>query len=259
MATKKKNKIEKNISDEVFKEAVDDFDRFEDFVQTNLNKIVIGSVIIVIALIIGYVVYMQIENAKNEASVALTSAKTIEELNAAIKKYPDSVTDEAAKLNLGTQYFNDAKYNEALKTYQELGASAQPGEVKNRARLNEAYTMEAMKDQEKAADKFAMIALDATAPEYIRNEANYSAARLFVALKKPERAKSCLKAINSEDPNDFWASQAQRLLQRVDTNEIAMVTKPVVIKAPAETAKPVKEKMPTAKKAAPEATKKSDK
>lgn len=238
MAAKKKIKQEQNISDEVFKEAVDDFDRFEDFFQTNFNKIITASVIIVVALIVGFIVYTQIKSAKNEASVALTSAKTITELNEALKKYPDSVTDDAAKLNLGTEYFKDGKYQDALATYQSLAISAQPGEIKNRSKLNEAYTLEAMKDPAQAAEKFAMIAVDATAPEFIRNEANYSAARIFVALEKPERAKSCLKSINSENPNDFWASQAKRLLQRVDAKDPE--PKATQVKESVETAKPAK-------------------
>lgn len=240
MPGKKKIKKEQNINDAVFKDTVDDFDRFEDFVQANLNKIVAAAIIIVIVLIIGYVVYSQVEDAKNEASIALTSAKTIEELNTAIKKYPNSITDEPAQLNLGTQYFKEGKYKEALEAYQKLGTTAKPGDVKNRARLNEAYTLEAMNEAGKAADKFAMIALDATSPEYIRNEANYSAARIFISLQKPERAKSSLKAIKSDNPNDFWSSQAKRLMQRVDAKDVAaIIAKPVVITTPAKPIKPI--------------------
>jgi len=219
MSVKKKKKKEQNINDAIFKDAVDDFDRFEDFVSNNLNKIVVVAVIIVVVLIVGYIVYTEIQKKQNKASVALTSAKTITELKEAIKKYPDSVTSKSAKLNLGTQYFKEGKYKEALENYQKLAATALPGEIKNRARLNEAYTLEAMKEPEKAADKFIMIALDATSQTYIRNEANYSAGRIFISLQKPERAEACLKAIKTENQNDFWSSQAKRLLQRVNAKD----------------------------------------
>ena len=236
---KKKAIKEQNIDDAVFKDAVDDFDRFEDFFSTNLKKILIASIVIVVVLIAGYMIYTQIEEAKNKASVALTSAKTIEELNNAIKKYPDSITDDAAKLNLATLYFNDEKFQKALDAYQALAISAQPGNVRNRARLNEAYTLEVMKKTEESADKFAMIALDVNLPEYIRNEANYSAARIFVSINKPERAKGCLKSIKLDNLRDFWASQAKRLLQRVDAKDIVVATStPVVITASPEGVKP---------------------
>ena len=226
MPAKKKKKIEKNISDEVFKGTVDDFDRFEDFVSTNLYKIVVGAVVLVIGLIIGFIVYTQVKEANNEASVALSSAKTIKELNAAIKKYPNSKTDGAAKLNLGTLYFNDGKYQEALETYRALANSAPSGDIKGRAKLNTAYTLEAMKKPEQAAEKFSDIGLDASSPQYIRNEVNYSAGRIFVASSKPSRATSCLKAIKSDTPRDFWAEQAKRLLQRVTAKDPVPEEKP---------------------------------
>ena len=213
-AKKKSKKPEKNISDEVFKEAVDDFDRFEDFVSTNLKQIVWGAGIVVAGLIIGLVVYDQLQNAENKACIALSSAEDTKNLAEAIKKYPDSKGVGAAKLTLGSLYFKDGKYQQALAVYQNLAETAEPGDIKSRAMLNMAYTLEAMKKPQEAAEKFAEIGLDSNSPEYIRNEANYSAGRIFYALNKTSRASSCLKSVKAE-PGTFWESQSSRMLQRI--------------------------------------------
>lgn len=213
-AKKKSKKPEKNINDEVFKEAVDDFDRFEDFVSNNLKQIVWGAVVIVFGLIIGLVIYDQIQTAEKKACIALSSPDNTKELSEAIKKYPESKGVASAKMNLGTMYFKEGKYQQALAVFQDLSDKAEIGEIKSRAKLNTGYTLEAMDKQDQAAEKFAEVGLDSDSPEYIRNEANYSAGRLFAALNKPARAKSCLKSIKTKS-GGFWDSQAKRMLQRL--------------------------------------------
>ena len=120
---------------------------------------------------------------------------------------------------MGNLYFKDGKYQEAYDAYQKLADTTEPGDIKSRAQINAAYSLEALKKQDQAAEKFAEVGLDASSPEYIRNEANYSAGRLFVALNKPSRASSCLKSIKIDAPGSFWGSQAKRLLQRIDTKD----------------------------------------
>ena len=220
MKIKKKSKKEaKNINDAVFKDAVDDFDKFEDFFTNNLQKIVIGAIIAVVVLIIGYLVFIEIQDSKKEAAIALNAAKSIEELNSAIKKYPNSAADKTAQLNLATIYFKDGKFDDALKVYQSIARTSSPGDIKSRAHLNIAYTLESLNKAPEAAEKFATIGVNNSFPEYIRNEANYSAARIFIACKKNARAKEALKLIKSSNPGEFWVAQALRLKQRVDAND----------------------------------------
>lgn len=220
MKIKKKGKKEaKNINDAVFKDAVDDFDKFEDFFTTNLKNIIIGSIVAVVVLIVGYLIFIEVQESKKEAAIALNEAKSIEELNSAIKKYPNSAADKTAQLNLATIYFKDGKFEEALKVYQSIARTASPGDIKSRANLNIAYTLESLNKAPEAAEKFATIGVNNSFPEYIRNEANYSAARIFIACKKNARAKDALKLIKSNNPGDFWASQALRLKQRLNADD----------------------------------------
>ena len=209
------DKVKQKQQDQVIKGAVDDFDRFEDFVSTNLKNIIISFVVIAIILVIGAVAFILISKEKMRVSGELTSAKTVEQLKAAIEKYGDNDSVFPARLRLGTLYFNEGKYKEAQTIYAYLGDKAPVGEVKNRARLNEAYTMEALNMPNEAADKFANIGKDLAVPEYIRDEANFSAGRIYLAETKPEKAKGCLKSIDF-NKSGFWAAQGEKLLQRIN-------------------------------------------
>ena len=220
MANKQKiDKDKQKQHDKAFKDAVDDFDRFEDFFSTNLKQILIGFCVLSVAIVIAAIAYTKITKAQLKVSGKLTAAKTVEELKKEIAEYSSNDSVYPARMRLATLYFNDGKYEEALTEYTGLGADAPPGEIKNRARLNEAYTLEALKRGKEAAEKFAAIGEtigeDVKVPEYIRNEANFSAGRIYLAEKQPEKAKQCLKAINFDAPG-LWASQGEKLLQRID-------------------------------------------
>jgi hypothetical protein len=209
------DKAKQKHQDEVFKNAVDDFDRFEDFFSTNLKSIIISFAVLAIIIAIGAVAYTKYEQATLKISSELTAAKTIDELKAVISKYPDNKSLFSAQLKLGTLYFNEGNFKEALATYSSVASAAPKGEVKNQASLNSAYTLEALKKEDEAAKKFALIGSNTTLPEYIRNEANFSAARIYNANKQPEKAKQCLKAINFKKEG-LWAAQGEKLLQRIN-------------------------------------------
>ena len=209
------DKIKQKQQDEIFKSSVDDFDRFEDFFSHNLKSIIISFVVIAIVMAVGAVAYTKIKQAENKVASELTSAKTIAELKEVISKHQDNPAVYPARLRLGTLYFNDGKFQEALGVYSALAVSAPVGEVKNLAALNEAYTLEALKKNIEAADKFAMIGANPTLPEYIRDEANFSAGRIYNAEKKIKKAKNCLKSIDFKNAG-MWAAQGEKLLQRIN-------------------------------------------
>lgn len=202
--------------DAVIKNAVDDFDKFEDFVSVNLKNIIISFVIIAVLLVIGSVAYILIEKENMRVSAELTDAETVEELKAAIAKFKDNDSVYPAKLRLATLYFNQGKYEEAQSVYISLAVDAPAGEVRNRARLNQAYTLEALNKPIEAADKFAVIGEDRNkVPEYIRDEANFAAGRIYIAQNKPEKAKACLKLIDFKKAG-FFAAQGEKLFQRIN-------------------------------------------
>ncbi len=209
------DKAKQKQQNEVFKNSVDDFDRFEDFFSTNLKTIIKTFIAVAIIVAIIAVVYTKIEQKKQKIATELTTAKTVDELKTVTSKYKDSIAVYPARLTLGTLYFNDGKFEEALEVYKKLAIDAPAGESKNRASLNVAYTLEAMNKPDEAADKFAMIGANPTLPEYIRGEANFSAGRIYNAAEQDTKAKNCLKLINFKNAG-MWAAQGEKLLQRIN-------------------------------------------
>ena len=214
-AKRKKNPVAKNIDDKVFKDAIDDFDRIDDFVTNNWNKIVVASCVIGLAVIIGYLVFSRVKDMEVKSFVALSSAETIEDLNRALSEHPGSKGAALARLTLGTMYFNEGEYEKALGTYRALNTVSASDDLAGRARLNIGYTLEAMGRHEEAAESFSGVGTDSRMPDYVRKEANYSGGRIYLSLGKLELAKGMLKSIKIGDRGDFWESQAERMLQRI--------------------------------------------
>ena len=206
----------KNIDDKIFKEAIDDFDRFEDLFQENLKKILSGAVLLIVVIIIALVSWNIIKQAKFKASAALAAAKTVDELNAAIAKYPSSNGVYMARLKLGTAYMEDKKFDEAKSEFEKLASDAPEVEMKGRALLNVAYAIAGMNKQQEAADKFAQIGEMDDMPGFIKDEANLEAGRVYFNLNNMDKAKKILNLVNAENPNKFWARQAKMIIQKID-------------------------------------------
>ncbi|MBN1864119.1 MAG: hypothetical protein JW808_04400 [Victivallales bacterium] len=211
--------VKRTIDDKVFKDAIDDFDRFDDFVTTNWNKIVVGAVLLTLASVVGYLVYVNIDQRDRAACAVLTSAETIDEINAALSEHPGNKGAALARLSLGTLYFNDEQYDMALEAYREVAGEGMFTDISGRARLNVGYTLEAMGRSDEAAEHFVSAGMDSALPEYVRKEANYSGGRIYLSLGKIELARSSLKAISIGDRGDFWESQAERMLQRMASKD----------------------------------------
>jgi predicted negative regulator of RcsB-dependent stress response len=208
----------KHINEKIFKDSVDDLDRFEDFFQSNLKKIITSAVLIVIIISIALIAWNIIKQAQFKADAALASATTIEELKTAIAKYPDSKGTTIAQLNLATAYFNKEKYSDAMSVLENLAGNAAEASIKGRALLNSAYCLSAMNKSKEAAEKLKLTGSDDSMPEYIRNEANLEAGRIYFNLNETEKAKAILNLINAENQNKFWAKRAKGILRSIDAN-----------------------------------------
>ena len=213
---KKKDAVQsKKLNDEIFKDAVDDFDRFEDFFETNLRRILAACAILVVLGSAAVALYWYVERKDRLEAASLIEADTPESIKSALSKYPDNIAADEAKMKLATLYFNKKDFAGALKLYENIARSAPVGELKNRAALNVAYTLEAMGKMEEAAEKFSSLANIPSMPRSGKDEASYSAARLFFHIGKTGRAKNALKAVALGKPG-FWNAQSEQLAKRLN-------------------------------------------
>lgn len=215
MAKNKKNADKAKILNNEIKGSVDDFDRFEDFVSTNLNLIIVACVVLALAGIATAFIFNHLERSEHTAAAALTEADTPESINAALSKYPSSQATSGARMRLATIFFNKKDFPKAMELYESVALKAPVGELKNRAAMNVAYTLEAMGKLDDSAEKFATLANNPSMSVDFKNEAGYSAARLFFQLGKNKRAKSALKSV-AFGKAGFWATQSKQLSRRLN-------------------------------------------
>ena len=215
MAKKRSDEEKAKILNNEIKGAVDDLDKFEDFVSTNLNMIIIACVILALAGIAAAFIFKHVERSEQIAASALTEADTPETINAAMLKYPSSQAISGARMRLATFSFNKKDFSKAIDLYKNVALKAPAGELKNRASMNVAYTLEAMGQLDEAAEKFAALANNPAMSVNFKNEAGYSAARLFFQLGKTKRAKSALKSV-AFGKSGFWAAQGKQLSRRLN-------------------------------------------
>jgi predicted negative regulator of RcsB-dependent stress response len=202
------------LNDEI-KGAVDDFDKFEGFFQENLNSIMFFCVLLACTGIVAAFIYNHIERSEHNAAATLTEADTPETINAALSKYPSSHAVTGARMRLATIMFKKKDFPKALELYKNVALNASVGELKNRAAMNVAYTLEAMGKLDDAAEKFSSLSNIPSMSVNFKNEAGYSAARLFLQLGKNERAKNSLKSVAFDKPG-FWAAQGKQLSRRLN-------------------------------------------
>lgn len=201
------------------KELFDDFERFEMFVHERWKWLVTGGVVIVLIVAFygaGTYWYKQLDN---KAVSALGSAKTEQELIQAIAQYPDHSATARARQRLIRMYTDEKKYDEALKAYEALLVSEISTETRWRCELDMAYVNELKGNVEAAAKEFDRIG-SSPVSEDIRSEANYSAGRLYLDLKKDAEADKCLKRVLSSPMTagtNLWQMQARYLLGKVKT------------------------------------------
>ncbi len=201
------------------KELFDDFERFEMFVHERWKWLVTGGVVIVLIVAcygIGTYWYKQMDS---KAISALGVAKTEQELVQAIAQYPNHPAAVRARQRLIRMYTDEKKYDEALKAYEDLLVSEISAETRWRCELDMAYVNELKGNTEAAAKAFDRIG-SAPVSEDVRSEANYSAGRLYLDLKKDTEADKCLKRVLSSPMTagtSLWQMQARYLLGKVKT------------------------------------------
>jgi len=208
---------EKNVD---MREVMDDFDRFEDFFETRWKLLIylcVAAVILVGVVSWGISAHRA---SRSRAAAALGGADTPEAIRAALAAHGGHPSAVYARLRLVRMLADADMHEEALKEVRAvIAARPKAPEALWQARLGEGYVLEMLGRDGEAADAFAAIGLDFELAEFVRDEGNVNAARLFLDLGQAERARTCLQAVNTAkgymDAGMFWSEQAKTLLKRL--------------------------------------------
>ncbi len=184
---------------------------FEKFFSTHWKNIIIFGCVIVLLIGVGMNVKTWLSAKDASAAGQISSAVTIEEIEAALKKYPNHKISDYTRLKLGKLYFESGELQKAILIFQELSKKARYKDIKAQAALNEACALEQMGKIDFAAEKYAEIGRTSNYPSEYRADANCSAARIFISIGKKNMAKSCLEMV---DPSKLEGGMTNPHYQR---------------------------------------------
>jgi len=158
-------------------------------------------------------------NRSAAAAEALTSAFAADELEAAVANYGSAPAGEALKLRLAKSYFDTERYEEALKTYEDLIADTKSaGPFSDVAVIGRAYSLEALGKYDEANAAFAeFAAAEENAKSYLKLTADLGAARTLALKGDRDGAVKALEALEkAQKADDFVAkSRVERMLDCV--------------------------------------------
>ena len=199
-------------------EALTDEERAGIFLSRHWKKLIAAAVLAVVAITAVFAVMKHRESARKAATAELAKANTVAEIEAAIAKNPDAPGVDAARFRLANQYENEKKYDKARQTLETLASATEDVANRSRAQLNAAYLFELEGKADDAVRKFSVLAQNTALPAAVRAEAAYSAARLYIDLKKPAEAKKVLDLLRvmknnpAEQPGTaLWLEKAAAL------------------------------------------------
>ncbi len=201
--------------DNIIEETYDEITQFEDFFVSHWPKILNVSVAVLILFAL-YMVFSSFSGKKElEASLEFTKAKTVQELQKAITANPANPAANFARLKMAKLLAGEKKYDDAIKVCREITPAPNTPETYWQAKLDEGYLLELSNKKEEAAEAFSKVGADIKFPASVRNEASFSAARIFLATGKKDRALAAAKSMDSSpDAGDFWIEQAKSLIRQ---------------------------------------------
>jgi hypothetical protein len=203
--------------DNIIEETYDEMAHFEDFFVSHWPKIVNVAFAVVILFAL-YLIFSSFGSKRQlEASLEFTKAKTVQELQKAIAANPSHPAANFARLKTAKLLADEKKYDDAIKVCREITPASNTPETYWQAKLDEGYLLELSNKKEEAAEAFSKIGTDVKFPFSVRNEASFSAARIFLSAGKKDRASAAVKSMDSSaGAGDFWAEQAKSLSQQIN-------------------------------------------
>ncbi len=190
----------------------EDIERLKEINEKH-GKTITTILTIILISIIGYKLYNGYRAKKSaEMSDALMSAKTVQDLETIVKKYKTLPSAAAVKLELAKSYYDEANYDMALKTYNELkekNAGQLPGIA---AELGIAYCLEARGQTKDALKQFETF-IKNNADSFLLPEAIMGKARCMDILAQTDEARQTLEDFIAANPDNNWVPQAEEMLK----------------------------------------------
>jgi TolA-binding protein len=172
-------------------------------------------VLIIVAVIIGKMVYSSYEEKKrlafqeaaNMAALPEKSAQAIGSFQAFLKKYGGSDLAPLARVSLGRLYFEQGQYDKAIEQYNEaLSGLKERPEIKPLAVLASAFSYEAKGAIPKALE--ALLSIKDDPANYLQEEVLFQLARIYRHSGELDKAKAAGEELKKKFPGSPYLTLA---------------------------------------------------
>lgn len=193
----------------------DEFRDLKDILRKHVNQIAVG-LCIALAVTVSVVLYRSRARAKvQQASHMLSSAHTIQDLEAITMQYPSSAVAPLAMMQLAKVYYNAGKYDMALDKYIEFGLKFPDHQMAAAAELGRIHCLEARGRLGEAYEGFTAFLADHP-DDFLTFQAVFGRARCLEQLGRYTEAKELYEGFIEAHPESSWTSRAEELLGSVN-------------------------------------------
>ena len=175
-----------------------------DWWRTNGSQFVVTLAVIAI-LSGGAFAFKQYRASRvSNANKELVRANTLEDLEALTAKYGSIQAGNAARLRLAKSYFDAARYEDALNTYDACLSKGAPKGFEEIARLGRAHALEGLNRLDEALAAYQAFAKE-SAGHFLEPQAQMGIARVYALQGKKDEAKKLLENLKAQKTdNSVW-------------------------------------------------------
>ncbi len=197
-----------------------DCNSFERWFIENVKTVAWACVAIIIAVAIVFTVIQVRKSAQAKAYATLASAATVEQIQDALKQYPNGAVAAEARVRLAKLYIQAKNNKGAIEQLNLVAANTEAlAFTRGRAILDAGYLYENDAKLKEALAQYEKAAADLQLPEDIRFEGYYAAGRIQLMQNDIAKARAAFKQVVNANIRTqgafFWSSQAQAALMRL--------------------------------------------
>jgi len=194
--------------------------------ETNKTQTFWGAgVLVVVALVVGYFVWRQGEQAKNAgealSSVMLAQATdpngrppTADSYLKVATEYPDSRAAARAVLLAASEFFVQGKYSDAKTQFDRFTREHRDSPLMGQALLGIASCLDAQGKTNEAITAYKDL-IDHHPGENVLPQARFALARLYEGQNQPEKARTLFEEVERDNPYGSLGSEAGMRLEEL--------------------------------------------
>jgi predicted negative regulator of RcsB-dependent stress response len=193
----------------------DDLHHVKQFFQQHGLRIVV-NVVVAVAVIASVLFYRGCGSRREQqATSQLGTARSVQDLEAVVARYPSAAVAPVATLRLAKAYFDTGYYDLALAKYNEFGTRFGAHELARVAEMGRIHCTEAKGQVQEAAQAFKAFAA-AHPTHYLAAQAIFGEARCLEQLGRLDDARVIYEDFVTRHPKSGWHSRAQEALETVN-------------------------------------------